>query len=103
MAQTRDIGQFYWHGIKYSVKPKELKEPAETQEIDPPFRFGKGYAFRLPFSRRGLVIGRWRETGFNEHEALTFAVNGRGLTKDEIDLDYIRYGAKDDSDKVQKA
>ena len=96
MAQTRDIGPVYWHGIKYAVKPKELFEKAESQEIERPFRHGKGIAIRLPFSKLGLVIGLWKKTGFTEGEALTYAVNGRSLIKDEVDWDIVRYGVKKD-------
>lgn len=97
MAKTRDIGQIYWHTIKYGIKPKELHEKAETQEIEFPFRNGKGIALRLPFSRHGLVIGKWKKTGFTESEALTYAVNGRSLARGEVDWDHIRYGAKEDA------
>ena len=103
MAQTKDIGSLYWHGITYPVKPKELYEKAESQEIDFPFRHGKGIALRLPFSRKGLVIGKWRKTGFTEGEALTYAINGRSLAKDELDWDNIRLGADNDSDTIQEA
>ena len=93
---------FYWHSINYGYKPKELFEKAESREIEPPFRAGKGLAIRFPFSKRGLVIGLWRKTGLSELQALTYAVNGRGLNKDEVNWDHIRYGAKTD-DKIKEA
>jgi hypothetical protein len=102
MAQTHDIGNLYWHAIKYNAKPKEFFEKAESQEIEPPFRTGKGFAIRFPFSKRGLVFGWWKKSGFEESQALTYAVNGRGLTKNEVDWDHIRYGAKNE-DTVKKA
>jgi hypothetical protein len=101
MAKTKDLGIFYWHGITYSFKPKELIEKAETQEIESPFRHGRGVALRLPLSKRGVVVGKWSKTGFTEGEALTYAINGRSLTKDEVDWDNIRLGAANDSNKVQ--
>lgn len=102
MARTHDIGYTYWHTIVYGLKPKELFEKAESQEIEMPFRKGRGIAIRLPFTRLGLVVGRWKDTDFNESQALTYAVNGRGLTTNEVDWDYIRYGAKNES-TVQEA
>jgi hypothetical protein len=103
MAQTHDIGSFYWHTINYGFKPKELWEKAESQEIDPPFRHGKGIAIRVPFTTRGVVLAKWKKTGFSEAEALTYAVNGRGLKLDEVNWDTIRYGAEDDKSKIQEA
>ena len=88
--RTRDIGNFYWHNLTYPYKPKGLWETADTQEIDPPFRRGHGLAIRVPFTRKAIVIGRWKETGYSENQALTYAINGRGLKKDEVDWDVIR-------------
>jgi len=102
MAKTHDIGKFYWHGINYGFKPKELFEKAESREIEAPFRIGKGIALRVPFSTRGIVMGWWRKSGLSESQALTYAVNGRGLKTDEVNWDHIRYGAKTD-DKIKEA
>lgn len=88
--QTRDIGNIYWHALTYPIKPKVFVEKADTQEIDEPFRRGKGLAIRVPFTRKALVIGIWKETNYTESEALTYAINGRGLTRDEIDWESIR-------------
>jgi hypothetical protein len=96
MANTKDIGSLYWHPTSYKIKPKELWEKAESQETEYPFRRGAAIIVRLPFSKKALVMGIWKETGFSESEALTSAVNGRGLTKNEVDWDLIRQGAEDD-------
>ena len=88
--QTKDFGTFYWHSLTYPYKPKGLYEKADTQEIDPPFRRGKGLAFRFPFSKKAIVIGKWKKTGYTESEALTYAIKGRGLKKEEINWDFIR-------------
>ena len=88
---TKDIGSFYFHKITYPVKPKELFEKAESQEVEFPFRRGAGFAVRCPLTKKALVIGRWKETGYTESEALTYAINGRPLSKDELDWDSIRY------------
>ena len=96
MAKTHDVGSFYWHTMVYPVKPPVLFEKAETQEIEEPYRFGKGYCIRAPFTRVSLVLGKWVRR-YSESEALTVAINGRAMTKDEVDWDYIRFGAEHDS------
>jgi len=103
LAKTHDIGPLYWHPIKYGFKPKEFFEKAESQEIEEPFRHGKGIAVRLPLSKLGLVVGIWKKTGFSEREALTYAVNGRGLAQDEVNWDNIRYGAPKNEATTQEA
>lgn len=89
---TKDFGPFYAHGITYGKKPKELFEKAESQEIELPFRRGAGIAVRFPFTRKAIVLGKWKETGYTESEALTYAINGRPLLKNEINWDAIRFG-----------
>ncbi len=95
MATTKDIGSYYWHGLTYPYKPKGLWEKAETQEIDEPFRRGTGIAVRFPFTKRAIVLGKWATTDYTESEALTYAIRGRGLKKDEVNWDAIRQGIKE--------
>ena len=90
-VEPKEIGNMYWHTLEYPVKPKELWERADTQEIDPPFRYGSGWAIRLPFTRKAVVIGSWK-TSHTEGEALTYAIRGRYLPEEEIDWDFVRYG-----------
>jgi len=92
MANPRDIGPFYWHPLVYPVKPPVLWERAETQEIDYPFRGGAGVAIRLPFTRLALVLGKWIAQ-YEEGVALTNAIRGRALPEEELDWDYVRFGA----------
>ncbi len=94
MANPRDFGPIYWHTLVYPVKPKELWERAETQEIDEPFRGGVGVSIRLPLTRLAIVIGRWNAR-FDESQALTNAIRGRSLPEEEVDWEFIRYGAQD--------
>jgi len=96
MAKTHDVGSFYWHTMVYPVKPPVVFEKAETQEIEEPYRFGKGYCIRVPFTRLSLVLGKWVKQ-YSESEALTVAINGRAMQKEEVDWDYIRFGAEHDS------
>jgi hypothetical protein len=91
MANPRDVGHFYWHPLVYPIKPPVLWERAETQEISEPFRFGVGLSIRLPFTRLALVIGKWGES-LNESQALTNAIRGRAMDKEEVDWDYVRFG-----------
>ena len=97
MATTKDIGKYYWHGLTYPIKPKCFWEKAETQEIDEPFRSGKGIAIRMPLTRRAIVIGKWSHTDYTESQALTYAIRGRGLKKEEVNWDAIRQGVKEGS------
>jgi len=92
MAKTHDVGKFYWHLMTYPVKPPVVLERAETQEIDGQYRFGKGWCLRLPLTRKSIVMGKWIKT-YSESEALTVAINGRRMDKEEIDWDVIRFGA----------
>jgi len=97
LANPRDIGPFYWHTLVYPVKPKELWEKAETQEIDTPFRGGVGVSIRLPLTRVALVVGKWISQ-FEESQALTNAIRGRALPEEEIDWDFVRYGVNEEED-----
>jgi hypothetical protein len=95
LANPRDIGPFYWHTLVYPVKPPILWEKAETQEIDFPFRGGVGVSIRLPFTRLAIVIGHWNSS-YDESQALTNAVRGRALPEEEVNWDFVRFGAQDD-------
>jgi len=95
MAQTHDIGKYYWHVMVYPIKPPVLFEKSETQEIEGRYRHGNGYCLRLPFTRLSIVFGKWIKS-YPEHEALTVAINGRAMKQDEVNWDYIRDGAKDE-------
>jgi len=79
----------------YPLKPKVVFEKAETQEIEDPYRFGKGYCLRLPLTRLAIVFGKWI-IQYTESQALTNAIVGRKMSHDEVDWDLIRFGAEDD-------
>ena len=96
MALTKDLGPFYGHAIFYRLKPKGFIERAYSQEIDGEYRKGFGLAFRLPFTCHGLVLGVWRKTGYTERQALSAAIGGRGLKRDEKEAwDRIRHGVEE--------
>jgi hypothetical protein len=88
MAEPRTIRSIYWHYLNYPIRPKVLVDPAETQEIDPPYRRGVGFAYRLPLTNHAIVIGKWISS-HDESTALTYAISGRVAT-DEIDWDTVR-------------
>jgi hypothetical protein len=89
MANTHDVGKFYWHTLVYPVKLKGIFDRAETQQIEYPYRAGKGWAVRLPFTRFAVVVGVYTQT-FTESVALTRAINGRAIEEDAFDWDTIR-------------
>ena len=95
MANPRTVGSLYWHTLVYPVKPPILWERAETQEIALPFRGGVGVSVRLPFTRLALVVGKWNSS-YDESQALTNAIRGRYLPDEEINWDFVRFGAQDD-------
>lgn len=95
-TEPKEFGKIYWHILTYPAKPKIFWEKAETQEIDSPFRFGSGWAVRLPFTRKALVVGLWK-IAYSESEALTYAIRGRFVPKEELDWDFVRFGAKDET------
>lgn len=92
VANPRSLGKFYWHPLIYPVKPKEFWEKAETQEIEHPFRHGVGVSVRLPLTRLAMVLGRWKRK-LEESQALTNAIAGRTMLDEEINWNFIRYGA----------
>lgn len=94
MANPRTVGLFYWHTLVYPVKPPILWERAETQEIEIPFRGGVGTSIRLPLTRLALVVGKWNSS-YDESQALTNAIHGRPLPEEEIDWNFVRFGAQD--------
>jgi len=95
LANPRTVGSLYWHTLVYPVKPPILWERAETQEISLPFRGGVGVSVRLPFTRLALVVGKWNSS-YDESQALTNAIRGRYLPDEEINWDFVRFGAQDD-------
>lgn len=94
MANTHNVGKFYWHTLMYPIKFKGFKDRAETQEIEPPYREGAGFAYRIPFTKRAIVVGRWIKK-HDERIALTRAINGRAMEQEEVDWDTIREMADD--------
>lgn len=79
MPQVHNIGEsMYLHTMKYPSRKFPLTEPGDTQEIESPYRVGKGRVFRIPLTTRAVVVGRW-EGHREEHDALTDAIGIREL------------------------
>ncbi len=80
MAETRDIGRrIYWHWAWYTSYKSPLFAVEPTTEIDPPYRTGTSTVWKVPFSRRALVVGAWTGRSANEKEAILRATGGREL------------------------
>lgn len=48
--------EIFWHPIRVGGP---LHHTHPTYEYEHPFRYGTGHIFRIPFTRRGVTIGRW--------------------------------------------
>ena len=60
--EIHSVHKMFWHVLMYPEKPPVLTEKSETQETESPFRYGYGRVFRVPFTRKALVIGVWKGT-----------------------------------------
>lgn len=85
MAETHDLifnPKKYVTTVKY---PRSYEDPplwefgCETRETSEPFRIGFGWAFRIPFTRRAVIFGRWIDEGGDEAERLPEALRARTL------------------------
>jgi hypothetical protein len=77
MANTHGIGQYYWHWHTFLSTEAPVYDRVSTHEIEPPYRYGDSRALRIPFTRRGIVWGRWRGSHQDEETALMEAMSGR--------------------------
>jgi len=78
MATTRRIisKNWFWSTITYAHRGWPWIERGDTQEIEYPYRKSRSLVLRLPFTRTGLVVGKWGPPR-PEMEALLDAVRGR--------------------------
>lgn len=95
MSELHSVHKIYWQWMKYPFNPKQFKDVSETQEIEYPFRHGRGVALHVPFTKWVLILGKWLSSK-TESEALTYAIGGRILSEDEINWDKILYGELDE-------
>lgn len=78
MPQVHDIGPVFVHTMNYPDRNFPLVDRGETQEIEDPYRYGRSWVIRLPWSRRALVTGRWTSQE-PEDSALRRAIRARDL------------------------
>lgn len=79
MPQLHDIGRKHFvHTMAYPTKKFPILDRGETQEIEEPFRLGRSWVIRLPFSRSAVVFGHWVSEQ-DETEALRRAIKVRDL------------------------
>lgn len=89
MPETHDFGKKrFVTTVKYPPVKKLPKVEAgvDTRETDAPYRRGFGVVFRVPFSRLGIVLGKWIDAGGEEDERLRAAlqVGDLSVTTEEI-------------------
>ena len=85
MAETKDHGRFFYHLIRINKGTPPL-HLAPTVMVEPPYRRSTSLVVRLPF-RFGLVLGWWKDTGWDEETALLEAVSGWGVDPYSNDLE----------------
>lgn len=78
MADTHDLGPFFWHLVAVK-KRTPLFHRARSTEVDPPFRTARPVVTHV-WPGKGLVTGKWKDSGYDEDEALLAALglDGRG-------------------------
>lgn len=76
-------GDYFWHSIRLKKK-SPLFHRWPTYEAEHPYRQSNSLIFRLPWSEKGLVVGKWgKETG-NEDTALLGGMGGRVMDDPEF-------------------
>lgn len=97
MAETKGLGRLYFHTMKLAAGSPFL-HTAPTDELDPPFRKGRGLVIRLwkifdrslrkhEWDYRAIVVGIWTGKHPNEEAAVSSALQGWGMdVYDEEDL-----------------
>jgi hypothetical protein len=81
----KEIGTLYVDTLKYPHRKfLPIVEKGWTNEIEEPYRRGSCLVFRFPFTKPGLVIGRWKYNQ-DETEALINAIIGRPI--EDVTLD----------------
>lgn len=78
MPYTRDVGRLFVHGFRYPLKGAPLVERAETVEVEPPYRLGKGISLHL-WGRRALIVGFWGKVTREETSALYEALKASDM------------------------
>jgi len=68
MRDTKDFGRLFFQPIELLPWSTPVRR-GDTQEINPPFRTARSFVLHLPGSSAGIVVGWWRDTGFDANAA----------------------------------
>lgn len=100
-ARTIPATKIFWltHRFPRGTEPR-LREPAETREYDPPYRYGSGTVWRIPFTLRGFVVGRW--TGVEDEDDAVWKATG-GYELDASTEDVKSWNASEDYERWEAA
>ena len=71
MAETRDLGRLYVHGMKVPWRTPPIQLRGTSHEVEEPWRIGHCVVLRLLFLPYAVVIGWW----------------GPGRTREEVERD----------------
>lgn len=79
MPQVHDIGKKHFlQFMKYPTRKFPFLDLGSTYEIEEPYRSGESLVFRVPLTRRAVVVGRWVGV-MSEDQALRTAIRMREL------------------------
>lgn len=73
MAETHDIGPFFWHTIRLR-RNTAILHTSVTNEVDEPFRRANSKVIHFYPTGFGLVVGKWESTNRDEDDALLDAL-----------------------------
>ena len=105
MQKTHDFRSLFVQFLEI-VPDTPLMHWVVSQEVTAPFRKAKGLAVRIPWVKvtfdHVVVLGFWRKTGYEEHEALARALNmNEDHANDQVtDYETAAAGLKNTSTKL---
>lgn len=91
MAKAHDVRGTRGVYVSHLIYPKGISLPlretdVETREVRGEYRIGRGRVYRVPFTRLGVVVGRWSdERPDSEFDALLVAtgMHASGMTEEQ--------------------
>jgi hypothetical protein len=85
----KSFGPLYVDTVSYNIiGHKPLFEKGWSQETEEPFREGKCFVIRVPFTNLGVAIGTWGQPSDNPDEALRKILGSYDL---DVELEEVRY------------
>lgn len=87
MPETRDVGRFYAHTLRYPILgAPRFERGVKTVEVEEPYRRGRAVTIRLG-RRWAVVVGRWGLPGDqDEDKALQDALRASWLDVDSEEI-----------------